>query len=151
VTTTIRPPRLDRILFVIVFGPVWIGTGLTLVSLALDPEASARAFLVVLGAVFVMSGVWLLVRLPRVAIHLSDDTLRYDGFLVSWSVPRAGITAVIDDTYVEWRDLSGNDRRRQLGMLAPAHRDDGTKFAPYWRWRREGLLQVRAWAADTDA
>lgn len=145
--TTVRPPRLDRVLYVIVFGPVWIGTGTAIALAGLSPDAASRVFLVVLGTVFVVTGVAIVVRLRRVAIHLSDDTLRYDGFLVSWSAPRAGITVVLDDTSVEWHDPSGHEHRRQLWMLAPAYRDDGTVFARHWRWRREGLLQVRAWAA----
>ena len=144
--TTIRPPRLDRVLAVIVFGPVWMGTGTAIALAGLSPDAASRVFLVVLGAALVVTGVVLVVRLRRVAIHLSDDTLRYVGFLVSWSAPRAGITAVLDDTSVEWRDAAGHGRRRQLWVLAPAYRDDGTVFARHWRWRREGLLTVRDWS-----
>lgn len=145
--TTIRPPRLDRVLNVIVFGPVIIGTGATLASVAFAPGASARVFLFVLGAACIAGGVWATARIRRVAVHLSDDTLRYSGFLVSWSASRAGITAVLDDAFVEWCDDLGIEHRRQMWLLTRAREDDGTKFAPLWRWRREALLQVRAWAA----
>ena len=144
--TTLRPPRLDRVLAFIVFGPVWIGTGLALASVAFVPGASARVFVLVVGAAFVAGGIWTTIRLSRVAVHLSDDTLRYDGLLVSWTAPRAGISAVLDDAFVEWRDASGAEHRRQIWMLTMAWRDDGTKFAPLWRWRREALIDVRRWA-----
>ncbi|WP_267423986.1 MULTISPECIES: hypothetical protein [unclassified Curtobacterium] len=150
-TTTIRPPKLDRVINVIVMGPVFIGTGVTIALAATSPDASARVFLVVLGAVFVATGIWLTSRLPRVAVHLTDDALRYDGFLVSWTLPRSGITAVLDDAWVEWRDTAGRERRRQIGLLTRAWEDDGTKFAPYWRWRREALLRVREWVTGPDA
>ena len=135
-TTTIRPPKLDCVLNAIVMGPVLAGTGVAIALAATAPDASARVFLVVLGAAFVATGIWLTSRLPRVAVHLADDELRYDGFLVSWTIPRAGITAVLDDAWVEWRDTAGRDRRRQIGLLTRAWEDDGTKFARYWRWRR---------------
>ncbi|MBF4583443.1 hypothetical protein ITJ54_12270 [Curtobacterium sp. VKM Ac-2865] len=145
-TTTIRPPKLDRVLNVIVMGPVFMGTGVAIALAATSPDASARVFLAVRGAVFVATGIWLTSRLPRVSVQLLDDELRYDGFLVSWTLPREGITAVLDDAWVEWRDPAGRERRRQIGLLTRAWEDDGTKFAPYWRWRREALLQVREWA-----
>lgn len=145
--TTIRPPRLDRILNLIVFGPVFIGTGVALASVAFVPGASARVFVFVLGAAFIAGGIWATARMQHVAVHLSDDTLRYSGFLVSWSAPRAGITAVLDDAIVEWRDDDGIEHRRQMWLLTRAWEDDGTKFAPLWRWRREALLEVRAWTA----
>lgn len=144
--TTIRPPRLDRVLNLIVFGPVFIGTGIAVAAVAFVPGASARVFVFVLGTVFVVSGAWVTIRLPRVAIHLSEDELRYVGFLVSWRVPRSGITTVLDDAFVEWHDAAGTEHRRQLWLLTRAYRDDGTVFARYWRWRREALLQVRDWA-----
>jgi hypothetical protein len=150
VTTTIRPPKLDRVLNAIVMGPVFIGTGIAIALAATAPDASARAFLVVLGVAFVATGIWLTSRLPRLAVHLTDDELRYHGFLVSWTAPREGITAVLDDAWVEWRDPAGRGRRRQLGLLTRAWEDDGTTFAPRWRWRREALLQVRAWATGPD-
>lgn len=145
--TTIRPPRLDRILNLIVFGPVMIGTGVALASVAFVPGASARVFVFVLGVAFIAGGTWATARLRRVAVHLSDETLRYSGFLSSWTAPRAGITAVLDDAYVEWRDDRGVGHRRQIWLLTRAWEDDGTRFAPLWRWRREALLEVRAWAA----
>jgi hypothetical protein len=110
--TTIRPPRLDRVLSVIVFGPVGIGTGVAVASVAFSPGASARAFVFVLGLV-----------LAAIAI-----------------------TTVLDDAFVEWRDDDGTEHRRQIWMLTQAWEDDGTKFAPLWRWRRAALLEVRAWA-----
>ncbi|MBT1606831.1 hypothetical protein [Curtobacterium flaccumfaciens] len=145
--TTIRPPRLDRTLTAVVFGPVIIGTGVTLASVAFLPGASVRVFVFILGAAFIAGGTWATARLRRVAVHLCDDTLRYSGFLSSWTAPRAGITAVLDDAFVEWRDDHGAEHRRQIWMLTRAWEDDGTKFAPLWRWRREALLEVRAWAA----
>lgn len=147
--TTIRPPRLDRILNAVVFGPVFVGTGVAVAAVAFVPGASVRVVVFVLGAAFVAGGIWVTARLPRVAVHLSDDTLRYSGFLVSWEAPRSGITTVLDDAFVEWDDPSGAQRRRQIGMLTRAWQDDGTKFAPLWRWRREALLQVRAWAGTS--
>jgi len=145
--TTIRPPRLDRILNRIVFGPVMIGTGVALAGVAFVPGASARVFVFVLGVAFIAGGTWATARLRRVAVHLCDDTLRYSGFLSSWTAPRAGITAVLDDASVEWHDDHGAEHRRQIWLLTRAREDDGTKFAPLWRWRREALLEVRAWAA----
>ncbi|MCJ1714620.1 hypothetical protein ACLBWP_05990 [Microbacterium sp. M1A1_1b] len=145
-STAIRAPRWQRVVTAVVLGPVLVGTGLAVGAVAFVPGASARAFVAVLGVAFVVGGVWLCIRLPRVAIRLDDDTLRYDGFLVSWTAPRAGITTVLDDCFVEWQDAAGRQRRRQLWMLAPAYRDDGTKTAPLWRWRRQALLQVRDWA-----
>jgi hypothetical protein len=145
--TTIRPPRLERILNLIVFGPVMIGTGVALASVAFVPGASARVFVFVLGVAFIAGGTWATARLRRVAVHLSDKTLRYSGFLSSWTAPRAGVTAVLDDAYVEWRDDRGVDHRRQIWLLTRAWEDDGTRFAPLWRWRREALLEVQAWAA----
>jgi hypothetical protein len=145
--TTIRPPRFERLLTLVVFGPVFIGIGITLAAVALVPGASSRGFVVVLGVAFVAGGLWTSIRQPRVAVHLSDDRLRYSGFFVSWDAPRAGITTVLDDAFVEWRDDHGVEHRRQMWLLTRAWEDDGTKFAPLWRWRREALLQVRAWAA----
>lgn len=86
------------------------------------------------------------VRLPRVAVRLTEDRLEYVGFLLSWSAPRAGIDTVLDDAFVEWHDEHGIDHRRQIGLLTRARGDDGSKTAPLWRWRRAGLLRVRAWA-----
>ena len=145
-TILIRPPRLDRVLTAVVFGPVVIGTGIVLASVAFDPGASAQVFCFVLGAAFVALGTVVSVRLPRVAVRLTEDRLEYVGFLVSWSAPRAGIDTVLDDAFVEWHDEHGADHRRQIGLLTRARDDDGAKTAPLWRWRREGLLQVRAWA-----
>ncbi|MBO9049592.1 hypothetical protein [Curtobacterium flaccumfaciens] len=145
--TTIRPPRLDRILSLIVFGPVMIGTGVALASVAFVPGTSAPVFVFLLSAAFIAGGTWATARTRHVAVHLSDDTLRYSGFLSSWTAPRAGITAVLDDAFVEWRDDHGAEHRRQIWLLTRAREDDGTKFAPLWRWRREALLEVRAWAA----
>ncbi|WP_420368504.1 hypothetical protein [Curtobacterium sp. L1-20] len=145
-TTVVRPPRLDRVLFVVAFGPVGIGTGIAVASVAFVPGASARVFCFVLGAAFVAVGTVVSVRLPRVGIRMTDDRLEYVGFLVSWRAPRSGIRAVLDDAFVEWRDEHDVEHRRQLWVLTPAYEDDGTVFARYWRWRRAGLLQVRAWA-----
>lgn len=144
--TAIRPPRLDRVLAFVAFCPVTIATGIALGSVAFVPGSSARGFILVLGVACVGIGVWVTIRLPRVAVRLTDDTLRYDGFLLSWSAPRSGITTVLDDAFVEWRDDSGTEHRRQIWMLTQAWEDDGTKFAPLWRWRRAALLEVRAWA-----
>jgi hypothetical protein len=146
VTTTIRPPRLDRVLNTVVFGPVAVGTGIVLASVAFVPGVSARVFCFVLGAAVVALGTVVSVRLPRVAVRLTEDRLEYVGFLLSWSAPRAGIDTVLDDGFVEWRDERGVEHRRQIGLLTRAWEDDGTRFAPLWRWRREGLLRVRAWA-----
>lgn len=143
---TIRPPRLDCVLNIIVFGPVGIGTGVAVASVAFSPGVSARVFVFVLGVVFAATATWVLVRLPRVAVRLSDDVLRYEGFLLSWTAPRSGITAVLDDAFVEWRDDCGTGHRRQIWMLTQAWEADGTRFAPLWRWRRAALLEVRAWA-----
>lgn len=145
--TTIRPPLLDRILSLIVFGPVMIGTGVALASVAFVPGTSAPVFVFLLGAAFIAGGTWATARTRHVAVHLSDDTLRYSGFLSSRTALRAGITAVLDDAFVEWRDDHGAEHRRQIWLLTRAREDDGTKFAPLWRWRREALLEVRAWAA----
>ena len=145
--TTIRPPRPDRILNLIVFGPVMIGTGVALAGVAFVPGASTRVFVVVLGAACIAGGIWATARTRHVAVHLSDDTLRYSGFFVSWTAPRAEITTVLDDAFVEWRDDHGAGHRRQIWLLTRAQEDDGTKFARLWRWRREALLEVRAWAA----
>lgn len=142
----IRPPRLGRVLAFVVLCPVMIGTGIALGSVAFVPGASARAFVLVLGVAFVAIGVWATVRVPRVAVRLSDDVLRYEGFLLSWTAPRSGISAVLDDAFVEWRDDGGTEHRRQIWMLTQAWEADGTKFAPLWRWRRAALLEVRAWA-----
>lgn len=137
--TTIRPPLLDRILSLIVFGPVMIGTGVALASVAFVPGTSAPVFVFLLGAAFIAGGTWATARTRHVAVHLSDDTLRYSGILSSWTAPRAGITAVLDDAFVEWRDDHGAEHRRQIWLLTRAREDDGTKFAPLWRWRREAL------------
>lgn len=88
--TTIRPPRLDRTLTAVVFGPVIIGTGVTLASVAFLPGASVRVFVFILGVAFIAGGTWATARLRRVTVHLCDDTLRYSGFLSSWTAPRAG-------------------------------------------------------------
>lgn len=144
--TTIRLPRLDRVLALVVFGPVWIGTGIALVSVAFVPGSSAHVFVVVLGAVFVAGGIWTSSRVPRVGVQLTEDTLRYDGYLLSWSAPRAGVSAVLDDGFVEWHDGAGAEHRRQIWMLTQARKDDGSRFARYWLWRREALLDVRQWA-----
>lgn len=144
--TVVRPPRWERVLNAVVMGPLMIIVGGVVASVAFVPEASAKAFVFVLGAAFVVVGVWGLLRVRHVGVHLSEDTLRYRGFLLSWSAPRAGITTVLDDAFVEWRDEHGDEHRRQMWLLAQAWEDDGTKFAPLWRWRREGLLAVRDWA-----
>ncbi|MBT1681479.1 hypothetical protein [Curtobacterium flaccumfaciens] len=119
--------------------------------MAFVPGASARVFVFLLGAASIAGGTCAMARTRHVAVHLSDDTLRYSGFFLSWTAPRAGITAVLDDAFVEWRDDHGAEHRRQIWLLtrarARAREDDGTKFAPRWRWRREALLEVRAWAA----
>jgi hypothetical protein len=144
--TTIRAPRWQRVLSLIVFGPVDISVGVAVAAVAFVPGSSAKVFVFVLGAGLAALGLVLTVRAPRVAVHLSQDTLRYDGFLVSWEAPRAAITTVLDDAFVEWRDAAGRERRRQIGLLTQAQQDDGTTFAPLWRWRREALLRVREWA-----
>lgn len=144
--TIVRPPRWERLLNAIVLGPLMIIVGGFVTSVVFEPEASAKGFVFVLGSVFVVIGVWSLVRTRRVGVHLSEDTLRYHGFLLSWSAPRAGITTVLDDAFVEWRDRHGDEHRRQMWLLTRAAEDDGTTFAPLRRWRREGLLTVREWA-----
>lgn len=144
--TVVRPPRWQRLLSAMVSGPLMVIVGGFVASVAFEPEASARGFVFVLGAVFVVIGVWSLVRARNVGVHLSGDTLEYRGFLFSWSAPRAGITTVLDDAFVEWRDGHGDEHRRQMWLLTQAWEDDGTKSAPLWRWRREGLLAVRDWA-----
>lgn len=55
------------------------------------------------------------VRLPRLAVRLTEDRLEYVGFLLSWSAPRAGIDTVLDVAFVEWHDEHGIDHRRQIG------------------------------------
>lgn len=144
--TVIRPPRWERALNAIVVGPLMIIVGGFVASVAFEPEASAKGFEFVLGSVFVALGVWCLVRARHVGVHLSEETLLYRGFMFSWSAPRADITTVLDDAFVEWRDARGEEHRRQMWLLTQAREDDGTVFAPLWRWRREGLLQVRGWA-----
>lgn len=130
----------------IVSGPVGIGSGVALTSVALVPDAPARGLVLVLGVALTTIAIWISIRLPRLGVHLSGETLRYDGFLVSWSVRRDAIRTVLDDGFVEWSDDSGREHRRQVWMLAQAWEDDGTKFARSWRWRRAALLEVRAWA-----
>lgn len=145
-TAVIRMPRLDRVLSAVVFGPVGIGTGIAVASVAFAPGASARVSCLVLGAAFAALGTVVSVRLPHVAVRLTEDRLEVVGFLLSWTAPRDGITTVLDDAFVEWHDDHGIERRRQMWMLTQAWEDDGSPFARYWRWRREALLQVRAWA-----
>ncbi|WIB76735.1 hypothetical protein DEJ28_13890 [Curtobacterium sp. MCPF17_002] len=144
--TTVRAPRWERIANAVVFGPVMVGTGIVLAWVTSVPESSAKGFVLVLGVALVAAGVLVAVRAPRVAVHLSEDTLRYDGFLISWEARRADITSVLDDAFVEWRDSTGTQHRRQLWLLVRAWEDDGTRFARLWRWRRTGLMQVREWA-----
>lgn len=91
-TTTIRPPRLDRVLNTVVFGPVAVGTGIVLASVAFVPGVSARVFCFVLGAAVVALGTVVSVRLPRVAVRLTEDRLEYVGFLLSWSARGPGST-----------------------------------------------------------
>ncbi|WIE74951.1 hypothetical protein [Curtobacterium sp. MCSS17_007] len=145
--TLVRAPRWERILTVVVLGPLVICTGIALLSVVFIPGSSARATVGALGALLVITGSVLSVRASRVGVRLSDDELRYDGFLVSWRAPRDGITTVLDDGSVEWRDDRGAGQRRQIWLLTQAWEDDGTRFAQLWRWRREGLLRVRDWAA----
>ncbi|WIB25678.1 hypothetical protein [Curtobacterium sp. MCSS17_015] len=142
----IRAPRWERTANAAAVGPLQIVVGMVLIGVAFVPEASARAFVVVLGTLFVGLGLWMTVRAHRVAVRLEDQVLRYDGYVMSWSVPRSQITTVLDDGFVEWVDDDGRQHRRQIWLLTKAWEDDGTKFAPYWIWRREGLLRVRGWA-----
>lgn len=142
----IRAPARERSANTAALGPLQIVVGGVLVGVAFVPEASARVFVGILGLVMVGFGVWTTARARRVAVHLGDQELRYDGYVLSWSVPRAQITTVLDDGYVEWVDDAGRQRRRQIGLLTKAYEDDGSKFAPYWIWRREKLLRVREWA-----
>ncbi|WP_439688989.1 hypothetical protein ACRQ4C_13415 [Curtobacterium sp. SP.BCp] len=144
--TIVRPPRWQRGLDAIVMGPLTIIVGGAVASVAFVPEASAKGFVFVLGSAFVVLGACGLIRVRHVGVHLSEDTLSYRGYVLSWQAPRAGITAVLDDAFVEWRDGRGGEHRRQMWLLTQAWEDDGTKFAPQWRWRREGLLAVREWA-----
>ncbi|PZF58344.1 hypothetical protein DEJ23_05650 [Curtobacterium sp. MCSS17_008] len=144
--TLIRAPRWERILTVVVLGPLTIATGAVVAAVAFDPGTAASGFVVVLGSALVVPGTWITVRARRVGVSLSDETFRYRGFLLSWSAPRRQITAVLDDAFVEWRDERGVEHRRQVWLLTQVWEDDGTKFAPLWRWRREGLLLIRAWA-----
>jgi hypothetical protein len=142
----IRAPAWERSANTAAIGPLQIVVGAVLFGVAAVPEASARVFVAVLGVLLVGCGAWTTSRARRVAVRLGEQELRYDGYLLSWSVPRRQITTVLDDGYVEWVDDVGRQRRRQIGLLTKAYEDDGTKFAPYWIWRREGLLRVREWA-----
>ena len=144
----IRAPEWERGANTAALGPLQIVVGAVLIAVAFVPEASARVFIVALGVLMVGFGAWTTARARRVAVRLGDEELRYDGYVLSWSVPRAQITTVLDDGYVEWVDETGHQRRRQIGLLTKAYEDDGTKFAPDWIWRREGLLRVREWAGD---
>jgi hypothetical protein len=143
----VRAPAGERTTNAVALGPLPIGVGAALIGVAFVPETSARVLVAVLGVIMVVFGAWTTSRARRVAVRLGDQELRYDGYVLSWSVPRAQITTVLDDGYVEWVDDAGRQRRRQIGLLTKAREDDGTKFAPYWIWRREGLLRVREWAS----
>jgi hypothetical protein len=142
----VRAPARERTANTVALGPLPIGVGAVLVGVAFVREASARVLVAVLGVVVMAFGAWTTSRARRVSVRLGDQELRYDGYLLSWSVPRAQITTVLDDGYVEWVDDTGRQRRRQIGLLTKAYEDDGTKFAPHWIWRRDGLLRVREWA-----
>jgi hypothetical protein len=142
----IRAPRWERTADAAALGPLQVVVGVVLIGVTFVPAASARVFVVVLGTLFVGSGLWMTFRARRVAVHLHDQVLRYDGYVLSWSVPRVQITTVLDDGFVEWADDVGRQHRRQIWLLTKAHRDDGTRSAPYWIWRREGLLRIREWA-----
>lgn len=144
--TVIRAPRWEQVLTVIVLGPLTIATGVVGTAMAIDSDPAATGFVFVLASALVGLGAWITVRARGVGVYLSDETLRYRGFLLSWSVPRQQVTSVLDDAFVEWRDDRGVEHRRQVWLLTQAREDDGTRFAPLWRWRREGLLRVRHWA-----
>ncbi|WJX98568.1 hypothetical protein [Curtobacterium sp. 458] len=124
---------------------LWLLVGLgaaMLIAGTLDGET----LIVATGAICALPGAWAAVRAPSVRVQLTDDHLRYQGWFVSWTAPRRSIAVVLDDATVEWRDGRGVGRRRHMPLLAQAWEDGGTKFAPLWRWRREGLLAVREWA-----
>ncbi|ROP61163.1 hypothetical protein [Curtobacterium sp. ZW137] len=141
----LRASRWERIAN-LVMGAVLALMGLSSPLLFLVPGSSARVFCVALGALFAVAGITLTVRALRVAVVLDTDELRYTGFFASATIPRDAITTVLDDCTVEWRSADGRERRTALWVFRPAYVDDGTKFAPYWRWRRAGLLRVRQWA-----
>ncbi|MBT2503610.1 hypothetical protein [Curtobacterium sp. ISL-83] len=142
---TIRAPRWQRRLELGVSALLTVmGIGLGLAGRSED--GGAGAVMVTVGALVGLPGIAMVLRWRGVAVRLSDTTLRYDGYLLSWQAPRDGITVVLDDATVEWRDGSGVEHRRQLWLLTQAWEDDGTRFAPIWRWRREALLAVREWA-----
>jgi len=141
----LRASRWERIAN-LVMGAVLALMGLSSPLIFLVPGSSARVFCVVLGALFAVAGITLTVRALRVAVVLDTDELRYTGFFASTTIPRDAITTVLDDCTVEWRSPDGRERRTALWVFRPAYVDDGTNFAPYWRWRRAGLLRVRQWA-----
>ncbi|MCS6562389.1 MULTISPECIES: hypothetical protein [Curtobacterium] len=140
--TVVRPPRWELVLTT---STLWILSAIGAATAAAG-IVHGDVLLVVVGSVCAVPGGWAAVRAPRVGVRLAADQLRYEGWLVGWTAPRQAITVVLDDGSVEWRDGRGVEQRRHMAMLAQAWEDDGTKFAPYWRWRREGLLQVRQWA-----
>lgn len=141
----LRASRWERIAN-LVMGAVLALMGLSSPLLFVVPGSSARVFCVVLGGLLAIAGIVLTVRALRVAVVLDVDELRYTGFFVSTTIPKSAITTVLDDCTVEWRSPDGRERRTALWVFRPAYVDDGTKFAPYWRWRREGLVRVREWA-----
>ena len=140
--TTIRPPRWEAVPTTC---SLWL-LAATCTGMALAGIVEGTVLITVIGSIGAVPSTWAAFRAPRVGVGLDADRLRYRGWVVWWTVPREAITAVLVDAFVEWRDDSGTEHRRQIWMLTQAWEDDGTKFAPLWRWRRAALLEVRAWA-----
>ncbi|WP_439692379.1 hypothetical protein ACRQ4B_15990 [Curtobacterium sp. SP.BCo] len=146
--TTIVAPRWERIANGVLFAFFTVA-GPFIGSAVFVPGSSAHGLLVSIAVVFVAIGVWGLARSPRVAVHLTDDELLIVGFFTTATIPRDAITVVLDDCTVEWTPPDHGDvrgRRSAIWLFRPAYQDDGSPFARFWRWRRDGLLQVRAWA-----
>ncbi|MET0303769.1 MAG: hypothetical protein ABW040_06940 [Microbacteriaceae bacterium] len=140
----LHAPRWERIATAVLYLLVGVG-GAAMPLLALYPEAHAPTLFVV-GGILALIGFVVGVRAPRVGISLRDESMTYVGFLHTRTIPRDVITAVTDIATVEWRSADGRRRVTGLGILRPAYEDDGTRFARFWRWRREALVRVREWA-----
>lgn len=144
-TETITAPTWERVANIVVHA-ILVVTGVIVASVAWVPGSSAHGLVLVLGGGLAVAGVWLLVRAWRVAVVLTEDTLRVVGFFVTRTIPRAGITVVLDNAAVEWRDTAGREHTTGLWLFRPPYVDDGTVFARFWRWRRAGMVRVREWA-----
>jgi hypothetical protein len=140
----LRAPRWQRVLTLVV-DLIVAASGLVFLSLAWIPGASV-GFVIGIGGAFVVLGVLLAARALRVSVTLTDDTLRSVGNVVTTTIPRAGITVVLDDATVEWRTATGAERRTALWVFRPSSADDHSLFAAAWRWRWDGLMRVREWA-----